>query len=385
MSPPFYQQQQIPAHSVLLMTTREQAVNYPRGNLSLAYCPACGFVTNTAFDAALNDYSPEYEETQHFSDCFNSFASRLIDRLISDYHIDGNRILEIGCGKGEFLAELCARSNSTGIGIDPSSRPERIESAIAQHVQFIPELYSEKHATLQADVIMCRHTLEHIQPVNDFLTTIRRTVDDNSEALIVFEVPDVEIVLNQRRFWDVYYEHCSYFTADSLTRLFEATGFDVVECFREYDDQYLLLIARPASGEGTGDCAAPADVEELNHTTQAFGRQVASDIIGWLQQLRQSEEQGQTTVIWGGGSKCVAFLTTLMAVDAASADQVAAVVDINPHKSGKFIPGTGHRVISPDQLVDYAPDSVIVMNSVYLEEIRRDLDRLGLKPTLTGL
>ncbi len=93
---------------------------------------------------------------------------------------------------------------------------------------------------------MCRHTLEHIRPVAEFLATIRRAVGDRRDVVILFEVPDVIRVLEEAAFWDVYYEHCSYFSAGSLARLFRSQGFEVLDARLEYDDQYVIVEARPA-------------------------------------------------------------------------------------------------------------------------------------------
>jgi hypothetical protein len=73
----------------------------------------------------------------------------------------------------------------------------------------------------------------------------------------------------------------------------------------------------------------------------------------------------------------VAFLTTL-----GITDQIDFVVDINPHKHGKFMPGTAHQIIPPQALRDYPPDYVIVMNPIYCPEIARDLHKLGSKAQL---
>ena len=379
LNSPFYSQQQIPAHSVLLMNSREDAVNYPRGDLAISMCDSCGFITNTLFDVSLNDYNPDYEETQHFSACFNSFAQQLVTRLIDSYDIRNKTVLEIGCGKGEFLVELCEQGNNRGIGVDPGCRPERLDDTVNERVEFICELYTEEHAALQADVIVCRHTLEHIHPVKEFVSTIRRSLEDNPNAIVVIEVPDVEIVLRERRFWDVYYEHCSYFTAETLCDLFERERFEILECVREYDDQYLVMVARPVPAPVISESRGTF-VDEIRSGVTSFENQVGDDIKRWDDTLRRWKASGGTTAIWGGGSKCVSFLSTVEA-----ADNVDVVVDINPHKAGKFIPGSGHRVISPTELIDYAPSSVVAMNSIYLSEIQQQLAELGLAPELVGL
>ncbi len=85
--------------------------------------------------------------------------------------------------------------------------------------------------------------------------------------------------------------------------------------------------------------------------------------------------------VWGSGSKAVAFLR---ATDPAS-KLIEHVVDINPHRQGHFMPGTGQRILSPSDLRTVAPAAVIVMNPVYREEIAAELTRQGIAATLYTL
>ena len=85
----------------------------------------------------------------------------------------------------------------------------------------------------------------------------------------------------------------------------------------------------------------------------------------------------QKTVIWGGGSKGVAFLTTLGILD-----EIEFAVDINPNKIGMFLPTCGQEVVEPLFLKKYLPDHVIVMNPVYRNEIKMSLNKIGLSPKL---
>lgn len=376
----FYSVNRIPVHSVLLMESYEQAVSYPRADLKLSLCESCGFITNTVFDVRHNDYSQEYEETQHFSSRFNSFARRLVTRLIDQFDIRGKRVLEIGCGKGEFLGLLCELGDNTGIGIDPGCRPERFPPAWARRIEVIQELYSDAWTHLTADVICCRHTLEHIGPTFEFLQTVRKSIGERSDTLVFFEVPDIRIVLEENRFWDLYYEHCSYFGLGSLSRLFRSCGFDIVNLERDFDDQYALLMARPSVAGGSPMLPEEDDLEELTAQVERFAGESQKAIAGWRDTLRQLSSSGRTIGIWGAGSKCVSFLTTT-GLD----EEIHAVTDINPHKQGRFLPGTGHVVSAPEDLIEQRPDVVVIMNPIYREEIRTQLEAMGLRPELLTL
>ena len=85
------------------------------------------------------------------------------------------------------------------------------------------------------------------------------------------------------------------------------------------------------------------------------------------------------TVIWGAGSKGVSYLTTL-----AAEKEIEFAVDINPFKHGMYMAGTGQQIVAPEFLSEYKPDLVVAMNDIYLDEIRAELDRVGVDAELVG-
>lgn len=376
----FYDAGQVPSHSCLLMASVEEALRFPTGRLSLAYCVSCGFIGNVRYDARHSAYSPEYEETQHFSSCFSEFARRLAQRWVDRYDLHKKLVLEIGCGKGEFLALLCELGPNRGIGVDPSCVPERLGVEANSRIRFIREYYSEKFGALDADVILCRHTLEHIAPTRNFIRTLRTSLGDAKDTLVLFELPDITRILREGAFWDLYYEHCSNFTAGTLARLFRSNGFDVVELERDFDDQYLLLAARPADGPTEMRFALEEDLEQTSRDVDAFCQNGPATIEKWRNRLCEWRRDGKRIVVWGSGSKCVAFFTTL-----GVKEEVERIVDINPYRQGKFLPGTGHPIVSPEALTAAPPEVVVVMNPIYCEEIREKLLSIGLTPELVAV
>ena len=369
----FHQEAGVPVNSCLLLASEAEARAFPRGAIRLGFCHACGFIANTAFDQALAEYSTRYEETQGFSPRFQRFADDLAHRLVDRFDLHDKDILEIGCGKGEFLLRVCELGGNRGVGVDPSVVLERVGGPAAGRVSFIADLYRKQHADLPADLVICRHTLEHISDVAGFMELLRANLAGREATTVFFELPDVLRVLREVAFWDIYYEHCSYFTVGSLVRLFERNGFAVLDAGLDYDDQYILLEARTDEGSW-GRSAKPPDVDQVEDVAAAVGefrRRHQAQLASWDARLADLFASGRRAVVWGAGSKGVAFLCALPA-----AERIEVAVDINPYKHGMFMAATGQRIVPPAFLADYRPDVVIVMNPIYRDEIRAELDRL---------
>jgi SAM-dependent methyltransferase len=374
---PFYRVDGIPVQSNLLARTREEAIDLPRRDLALAFCRACGFITNTAFDVATQELTAQYEATQGFSGTFNAFARGLAERWSRDYLTPGKLALEIGCGRGEFITLLQEVSGCRAIGLDPVLE----KASLPGPVRLISDYYSDEYADVLADLVVCRHTLEHIPAAGAFVRMIRRAIGERRETVIAIEVPDTLRVLTEGAFWDLYYEHCSYFTPGSLARLFRGVGFDLIDLRREYDDQYLILEARPAESSTRPRFDLEDDLAAVTEAVSAFPAASERQLARWRRVIDENLADGKRLALWGSGSKAVGFLSTLGVND----DRVPFVVDINPRKQGTFLPGTAQQIVCADTMKEFRPDVVIVLNPIYRDEIRRDLDGRGLSPQLMTL
>ena len=377
----FFRLDGVPTNSCLLLDVQDLARRFPRGRLDLATCRTCGFVTNRAFDPALAEYSARYEETQGFSPTFVAFARSLASQWVGDHGLEGHHVLEIGCGKGEFLAWMVEAGAGSGTGIDPGVHPERVTGEIARRLEWIVDRYDDRYLHLEADAIVCRHTLEHISPVRAFLSLIRRHVTGR-EVPVLFELPDTMRVLEEVAFWDLYYEHCSYFTAGSLARLFRRCGFEVLDLELAYDEQYLLLAARaaPTPADSSRSFELEEGVEEVLERVTGFTERYDRMVRRWTDRLAGVHARGGRTVLWGGGSKAVSFLSV-----PSLAAGIDAVTDINPNKQGRYLAGAGHEVLAPERLREFRPDLVVVANPIYRDEVTADLRALGIDGEVSAL
>ena len=377
----FHEIRNVPVNSVMNCYTREQALSFPRGDIILGLCEQCGFIYNTAFDRGRVRYSSECEESQGYSPTFNAFAEKLARDLVDKYGLYKKRIIEIGCGKGQFLKLICAFGQNSGVGFDPAYIPGRGEiDHSAAKIEFVKDYYSEKYADYQGDFICCRMTLEHIPDTAVMVETVRRSIGGRPDTIVFFQVPDVTRIMQDCALEDIYYEHCSYFSPGSLARLFRRSGFDVIDLQREYENQYICLEAKPADRPQVIEHPLYENLAALADLVTGFETTYPSILNRWQTRIEQFEQQSQKVVIWGSGSKGVAFLNAI-----GGSAAIDYVVDIHPFRQQTFMAGTGQQIVAPLFLKDYRPDIVIIMNTIYREEIRQELNHLGLEPVLMTL
>jgi len=234
----------MPLHANLLWDTREAAIGCDKGDIHLTACPGCDHVFNPAFDPARMEYTERYENSLFFSPQFQSYAGSLAESLVCRHDLHGKDIIEIGCGKGDFLKLICRLGGNRGVGFDPSYEPD-LDREPLPDLQFVRDFYGEQHAHYSADLICCRHVLEHIADPAPFLAGLRSAIGNRLGAKVFFEVPNGLYSFHDLGIWDIIYEHCSYFTERSLTTLFRNAGFRVLDTGLEYDNQFLWIEASP--------------------------------------------------------------------------------------------------------------------------------------------
>lgn len=356
---------QVPVHCNLLWPTRDEALRAPRGDIRLAFCKACTHIFNVAFDPDRMEYTQEYETSLHFSPRFQEYAMSLAERLIKDYDLYDKDVIEMGCGKGDFLSMLCEIGNNRGFGFDPSYEHGRIDNVSKHQITFIRDFYSEQYSSYKANIICCRHVLEHIQFPRDFLNSIRRTIGNRLDTVLFFEVPNVMFTLKDLGIWDLIYEHCSYFSINSLEHVFTSCGFKPIKLKEAFEGQFLCIDALPVENQELSRYHYLDDSQKTTDYVTAFSNRYYSKVEQWHRELERMRTQNHRAVVWGAGSKGVTFLNILKVQD-----QIEYVVDISPPKQGVYVAGTGQKIVSPEFLRKYRPDTIIVMNPIYIKEIQ---------------
>ncbi len=350
----------VPVFCNVLWPPRADARSALGGDIALVHQHRTDLIGNVAHDPAKTAYSPVYENSLHHSPTFQKYAEGLATRLIEHAKLDGGRVLEIGPGDGDFLELLTTGSGSTGTGFDPSHDPSRVREH-AGDWEIVAEAFPLGQP-VEADLIVSRHVLEHIEDPETFLTGLRASLTDTN-VLVYLEVPDATYMLETPAVWDVIYEHCWYYTEAAMVGLMERCGFEVTESGRSFGDQYLWVEARP--GE--------AVVRDVPRTAalDGFGDRCREEIDEWDRRLAGLPDDA-VVALWGVGSKGVTFLNVV-----PSADRVSHTVDLNPHKHGHFVPISGQEVLAPESIPAAGVTHVVTLNPMYVDEVRSALADLG--------
>jgi SAM-dependent methyltransferase len=334
----------------------DSARSAPTGRLDMVKCAQCGFAWNAAFDDRLVEYDPLYDNDQAQSGSFYAHMSEMAARVASRVG-DRSRIVEIGCGQGQFIEVLAflLPEDAAIYGFDPSWRgtgEAGPDGSTIYRRYFTPETASL--VPDGADIVIARHTIEHIKDPVGFLRGVRSTILPSWDARLFLETPDIDWIVAHRQIQDLFYEHCSIFSRQSLATALWKAGFEPVSIENVFGNQYFWVEARPV-------------IDSLRDTR--FGEQVECSRQDWREFVRR---QGTQVYLWGAASKGVTF--SILIGDGG----ISGVVDINARKIGKYLPVTGIPVIGPGDLPDSA--CVIVMNPNYLPEIAAALSsRRGIR------
>lgn len=332
-----YRVDQLPVFQNKMYLSVEEALACPKADVVLVQDAKTGLIFNSLFDPVLMRYDSSYQNEQAHSQIFVKHlqeVSQIIKR-----NCEGYDLVEIGCGKGYFL-EFLKSLGFQIIGFDPTY--EGRNPAIRKE-------YFGPGNSVNAEGIILRHVLEHIANPVDFLFQIK---NHSHEAKIYIEVPCFDWICHNRAWFDIFYEHVNYFRLADFYRIFG----NIYESGHLFGGQYLYVLA------DLNSLREPRFEDEFVKLPSDFKNSLYST----ARRIKESSSE-LLSVIWGGASKGVIFSLLLNRMGA----RINHVIDINPLKQGKYLGGTGLRVSSPSEVLNFLPEgsAIFIMNSNYADEI----------------
>jgi len=363
---PILRRPHVPVFQNGLYADHASALAATDGALAITLCRQCGFVFNADFDSARIAYGDSYENDQTVSGVFAAHVDRMADRVLTAVAgVDRPVVLEVGCGQGYFLHRLARRSTvplAGALGFDPAFRGEGHfpDGVVVQSRLFDAAAAAEIDAPIS--VIVSRHVIEHVDDPVGFLSAIRAALRPGSMPRLFLETPCVRWILAGGVVQDFFYEHCSYFTLDTLRYALKRAGWTPVAGETVFEDQYLWLEAQP-DWTAAGEASFP-DATGLADLAIDFADRTNGAVAHWRQLLIERGKVGPVAV-WGAAAKGTTFVTTID----PGADTIDCLIDVNPKKQCGFTPLTGHPILSPKQAAARGVRTAIIMNPNYRDEI----------------
>lgn len=324
-----------------LLTAQECTLDQPV-RLEVHQCADCGFVQLT--ERLEETYYDDYVMTTSHSPQMVKYQQTQVADFIERFRLVGKRVVEIGCGDGNYLA-LMREAGAQVSGVEPSHSFRQM--ALARDLD-VSEGYVGRGRQLKGspfDAFVTRQVLEHVPDVNDFLQGIRENLTADAVGLV--EVPSLEQAMEQGRFYDFFADHLNYFSADTLRHALERNGFSVLEVSRGMNGEYNVALVQRSS---------KYDFAAMQETLGTLSRDLAAYI-------DKCTKAGKRVAIWGAGGKGI----TVLAVGQITG--VAYVIDSDPLKMGYFTPVSHIPIFAPDRLLTDPVDAVIITALAYRDEI----------------
>lgn len=359
----------VPISAQTLFMDHKESLECDSASLNIVMCQKCSLIYNkAAFDflPAVSPYdSKDYYYSVSFTQQSKEYQREIVKRISSFIDLSQKNVLEIGCGDSFFLKEISAFS-AKAIGFEPSKTAAMAQQYKSIYVinDFFKPSTAEINITIHLYVL--RHVLEHINRPSEFIKALNGLFQGESEIQNLFiEVPNTIHLLQNRMFFDLYYDHIFYFSDVSLSYLLRKAGWSDIVDIGDKDGEFLAVLSKSGIPQDFIDDVESEKVIEYLNDMKSF----LSQFDRWKQKLlnvlKEIKDGGKRIAAWGAGSRGVSFITALSREDFS----FEYIVDTDPNKNMRYVPLTGTQVFTPDIIKRKPVDYILITSYTYFDEI----------------
>lgn len=335
--------------------------------LRLLVCDTCWLAQTEDFAGREALFTEDYAYFSSFSTSWLAHAQRYVGDMIARFGLTARScVVEVAANDG-YLLQYVRQAGIPAYGIEPTA--STAAAARAKGIDIVQEFFgvalAERLAAdgRSADLIAANNVLAHVPDINDFVAGFARLLKPDGVA--TFEFPHLVTMVRECQFDTVYHEHYSYLSLHAVARIFAANGLAVFDVERLPTHGGSLRVFAQRSGGRRATTAALAALRTLEAeagvAADGFyaGFQHAAETVkdGLLRFLLDARRDGRKVAAYGAAAKG----NTLLNFAGVRADLVPYVVDRNPAKAGRFMPGSRIPIVAEAKLRADRPDLILIL------------------------
>lgn len=352
--------------------------------LRLLVCEECWLVQTEDHAGREALFTQDYAYFSSFSTSWLEHARRYLQAMIERFSLDASsRVVEVAANDG-YLLQYVQAACIPCYGVEPTA--STAAAAREKGIEIVERFFGVELADglalagRQADLITANNVLAHVPDINDFVAGFARLLKPSGVA--TFEFPHLLRMVRENQFDTVYHEHYSYLSLTTVKRIFQANGlhiFDVEELsthggslrvFAQRADTSRHPVSEQLAGLLQLEAAEGMNTAAFYQGFQRCAEQVKDGLLAFLLETRR---QGFKVAAYGAAAKG----NTLLNFAGVRPDLLAYVVDKNPAKQGKFLPGSRIPIVSEEFLKADRPDRILILPWNLKNEIMEQLGYVG--------
>lgn len=367
-----------PSNAYVIAERLEQAEQWVP--LKVAVCQQCWLVQTEDYTRADSLFDAEYAYFSSFSSTWLAHAERYVAEMVERFDLNADsRVVEVAANDGYLLQYVAARGIAC-LGVEPTR--STAQAAREKGLQ-IREVFFGRDSAAQlksdgwgADLMAANNVLAHVPDINDFLGGFATLLKPTGVA--TFEFPQLLTLMAGAQFDTLYHEHYSYLSLTAVQTLCERNGLEVFDVsqlsthggslrvFVQRQDGKRRAVQPAVQQQLQAELDAGVKTPEYYATLAPAAERIKHELLRFL---LQAKADGKRVVGYGAAAKG----NTLLNYAGVKPDLLAWVADANPHKQGKFLPGSRIPIVAPAQIDIEKPDYVLVLPWNLLQEVSQQL------------
>ncbi len=349
--------------------------------LRVLVCERCWLAQTEDFAQADELFDSEYAYFSGFSNSWLAHSERYVADMAARFHLTaGSHVVEVAANDGYLLQYVKAR-NIPCTGVEPTA--STAAAARAKGIPIVEDFFGIRLAKelvsqgKQADLAAANNVLAHVPDINDFVGGF--SVLLKPQGVATFEFPHLLKLIAENQFDTIYHEHFSYLSLSAVDRICAANGLSVfdVEEHPTHGGSLRVFAQRSDTGQQARSARVGALLEHESQTGvlsaeyysdfQRKTEQVKNNLLEFLLEVKR---HGKTVAAYGAAAKG----NTLMNFAGVRPDLISFVVDRNPAKQGKYMPGSRIPIVAEAVLREKRPDYVVILPWNLRNEVMQQLD-----------